>query len=185
MLVNQRTLNLSRAHGTLGSAIVLPPFEIPCSSGIILTRPDVPHHLPRINTSGGFTRRARQAITAANTRGWSRGGRCRVGDLPPSRRVVLDPRPRIYDNCARPALGGDTAFSPREAEAGSTKTKDVPIGIVTAGVASRRGWGWERRARPFFLSEESPDVLLTFSFVLQLEFSLTRLFLTKTYGKPS
>ena len=87
-------------------------------------------------------------MTTAPTRGWSRGTRGRVDDLPPSRRVVLEPRPRIHDYCARPALGCNAAAaaaagSPWEAEACSTETKDVSIGIAAAGTLRRRR-GWER-----------------------------------------
>ena len=85
-------------------------------------------------------------MTAAPTRGWSRGTRGRVDDLPPSRRVVLEPRPRVHDNCARPALGGNTAAaadSAWEAEACSTETKDVSTGTAAAGTMRRRR-GWER-----------------------------------------
>ena len=159
MLVNLRTLYILRAHGTLGSTVVLLPFDIlfsststtnSSSSGIVLTRPDAPHHLPRVDATGEFAHRVRQPVTAAPTRGWSRGVRGRVDDLPPSRRVVLEPRPRIHDYCARPALGCNAAAaaaaaagSPWEAEACSTETKDVSIGIAAAGTLRRRR-GWER-----------------------------------------
>ena len=148
MLVNLRTLYILRAHGTLGSAVFLLSFDIPSSSssptGIVLTRPDAPHHLPRVDASGEVAHRARQAVAAAPTRGWGRVIRGRIADLPPSRRVVLKPRPRVHDNRAGPALGGNAAaaFGPWEAEACSTETEDIPTAIAAARtIRRRRGWG--------------------------------------------
>ena len=102
MLVDMCILNASRTHGTLGSVAIIRPIDTP-SSGIVLTCPDAPHHLPRVNARGEFASLSRQAVTAASARGRRRG--VRADDLPPARRVVLDPGPRVHDDCTRPALG--------------------------------------------------------------------------------
>ena len=142
MLVDMCILNASRTHGTLGSVAIIRPIDTP-SSGIVLTCPDAPHHLPRVNARGEFASLSRQAVTAASARGRRRG--VRADDLPPARRVVLDPGPRVHDDCTRPALGGiaTAAGGSGEAVAGPAETEHISTGNTSTG-SVRRGGGWNR-----------------------------------------
>ena len=175
MLVNKCTLYLGRADRTDGSIVVIALPHFVFLAATVLTSPDVPHHLPRIDATGDFSRRTRQTLTAASTRTrrWSRGFR-RVYYLPSSGRVVLNSRPRAHDNCTRLALGGHAADRPREPEACSTEAKD----ISTATGSSRVRCG---RARSCPISEKASDVLLTFPCIFQFQLALARLFLSETY----